>query len=214
MVMELDGIVGDGTVNSTTGDLWKWSRALDRHQLVPAKVQEEIFTAARTADGKEQFYGYGWGLGKDSIFGTFVSHSGGWPGYGTYIEKHLEKGYTIILLSNHDRPEVKLKWVRNILYGVKEQEKQTIQVDEKDLKEYPGTYQIDPEFSITITIEGQQVFAQATGQDKFGIFAEKKDLFFLKDVEAKIRFERDASGKVSGLVLLQNGQEAPGKKIK
>lgn len=213
MVIELDGIVGDGTVNSTTGDLWKWSRALDRHQLVPAKVQEEIFTAARTADGKEQSYGYGWGLGKDSIFGAFVSHSGGWPGYGTYIEKHLEKGYTIILLSNHDRPEVKLKKVRNILYGIKEQEKQSIQVDEKDLKEYPGTYQIDREFSITISTKGQQVFAQATGQSQFEIFAEKKDLFFLKDVDAKIRFERDAAGKVTGLVLLQNGQEAPGKKI-
>ena len=26
-----------------------------------------------------------------------VSHSGGWPGYGTYIEKHLEKelGYKV-----------------------------------------------------------------------------------------------------------------------
>lgn len=71
-----------------------------------------------------------------------------------------------------------------------------------------------PDFAITITVDNDKIYEQATGQSRFRIFPEKEDLFFLKVVEAQIRFERDAAGKVTGMVLIQNGLEQPGKKIK
>ena len=42
---------------------------------------------------------------------------------------------------------------------------------------------------------------------------EAETRFFLKEVDAQITFERDAGGAVTGLVLHQNGQNAPGKRL-
>ncbi|HEX6334438.1 MAG TPA: hypothetical protein VFZ78_09440, partial [Flavisolibacter sp.] len=69
-------------------------------------------------------------------------------------------------------------------------------------------------FSITVTLEGAQLKGQGTGQPAFDLFAEKKDWFFLKVVEAKIEFLRDKDGKVTGMVLYQGGMEPRGVKIK
>jgi hypothetical protein len=56
--------------------------------------------------------------------------------------------------------------------------------------------------------------AQATGQEKFEIFPESETKFFLKVVDAQIEFVKDASGKVTGLILYQGGQKLQAKKIK
>jgi hypothetical protein len=46
------------------------------------------------------------------------------------------------------------------------------------------------------------------------LFAEKEDFFFLKVVEAQVKFIRNEKKEISSLVLLQNGQETEGQKIK
>jgi hypothetical protein len=65
-----------------------------------------------------------------------------------------------------------------------------------------------------VTREGGALFGQPTGQDKAQLFAEHEDNFFLKVVEAQVVFTKDSSGNVTGLILKQNGQESPGKRVK
>lgn len=214
MVSKLDGIVGDGTVNASAPDLFKWSRALDQNKLLSKAEQDEMFRPAVTADGKEQAYGFGWALGKREQIGKFYGHSGGWPGYGTYIEKHPETGKLLILLSNHDRPEVKTRQLFNIIYHITDTAWQTISMDASALKEYMGVYELDPDFVISITVDKGRIYEQATGQQRLEIFPSAPDLFFLKAVDARLKFTRDVKNKITGLVLIQNGQEMPGKKIK
>jgi len=48
--------------------------------------------------------------------------------------------------------------------------------------------------------------AQATGQQAFPLFAESATTFSLRVVDAKVEFQVDAAGTVTGLVLAQNGQ--------
>lgn len=81
------------------------------------------------------------------------------------------------------------------------------------LKQYIGKYELQPGFVIEVTVNGNQIFAQATGQPQFEIFAESKDHFFLKVVTAKLVFSKDDNGKVNLATLYQGGQEIPGKKI-
>ncbi len=88
-----------------------------------------------------------------------------------------------------------------------------MQLPEATLAAYVGTYQLAPVFSIAITREGTQLFAQATGQSRLPIFAEKPDEFFLRVVDAQLTFTRDAAGAVAGVVLRQNGQATPGPKV-
>ena len=83
-----------------------------------------------------------------------------------------------------------------------------------DPDRYVGDYELAPNFRIVVTREGNALFGQPTDQPKVQMFAEKEDEFFLKVVDAQISFTKDSSGNVTGLVLHQNGQDAPGKKIR
>jgi CubicO group peptidase (beta-lactamase class C family) len=88
-------------------------------------------------------------------------------------------------------------------------ERTAITVSSGILKQYTGTYELQPGFEITVTLEGEQLMEQATGQPKFPLFAETEDKFFLKVVEAQIEFVRDAKGTVASLILHQGGRDLP-----
>jgi CubicO group peptidase (beta-lactamase class C family) len=214
MVYCLDGIVGDGTVNSTTGDLLKWDRALYTEKLLPKAALNEAFKPGILSNGDTTTYGYGWGIAKNKQFGAIVNHSGGWPGYSTFIDRHITNDKTIIILQNNGLPIASVAAVRNILYGIQEQKPVGVKVTADELKQYVGEYELAPEFILSVTVNGEKIFAQATGQVAIEIFKEKENTFFLKVVEAKLVFERDSSGKVIAVTLFQGGEEVKGKKIK
>jgi len=91
--------------------------------------------------------------------------------------------------------------------------KNSIMLTADALKAFVGTYELAPTFKITVRSKGQQLFAQATGQPEFELFAEDEDTFFLKVVPASVDFNKDTSGKVTELILHQGGQDIPGKKV-
>ncbi len=93
--------------------------------------------------------------------------------------------------------------------------KKEVQLSAEVLKKYVGTYELQPNFLIEITVEGNQVFAQATGQSKFEIFAQSENNFFLKVVPATVTFQIDKNTKLPiSLTLEQGGAKTTGKKIK
>ena len=46
------------------------------------------------------------------------------------------------------------------------------------------------------------------------LFAEAQDLFFLRVVNAQVRFTRAPSGEVMGLILEQGGTQQTARKVK
>jgi CubicO group peptidase (beta-lactamase class C family) len=87
-----------------------------------------------------------------------------------------------------------------------------ISLPAETLQEYAGNYPLSPSFVLTVTEDDGALFVQATNQPKFPVFATAKDEFFYKAVEAQVSFQRDASGKVTGLILRQGGQTLSGTK--
>ncbi len=93
--------------------------------------------------------------------------------------------------------------------------KKEVQLSAEVLKKYVGTYQLAPTFFIEITVEGNQIFAQATNQTKIELFATSKNHFFLKVVAAKVTFEMDKDTDTPiSLTLEQGGGKTKGMKIK
>jgi CubicO group peptidase (beta-lactamase class C family) len=86
-------------------------------------------------------------------------------------------------------------------------ERREIAVSPEILAQYPGTYELQPGFNLVITLEGSQLFSQATGQDKAPLFAESETKFFLKVVDAGIEFLKDDKGVVTHLMLRQGSAE-------
>lgn len=87
-------------------------------------------------------------------------------------------------------------------------------IDENILQSYIGKYELAPEFVITISKDGSQMKAQATGQSEFEIYPKSENVFYLKVVEAQVTFNISEDGKVVSMTLLQGGQETTGLKLK
>ena len=93
-------------------------------------------------------------------------------------------------------------------------EPKEIKIDPKIYESYAGVYELAPDFIITLTSEDGKLMAQATGQPKFELFPTSETEFFLKVVEAQVTFVKDEAGKVTQLILNQNGRKMPAKKIR
>jgi serine-type D-Ala-D-Ala carboxypeptidase/endopeptidase len=88
-----------------------------------------------------------------------------------------------------------------------------VAIDPKLLDLYVGQYQLAPKFVLSVMREGDQLFAQATGQGKAPIFAESDHGFFYKAIDAQITFEIDSGGRAASLTLHQGGANVPAKRI-
>ena len=217
-VICLDGIVGDGTVNSTTADLLKWDRALYTDKLVSKKSLELIFTPPVLPNNEKTNYGFGWMVNTSADYGKIANHSGGWPGYVTFIERHMDNDKTIIILQNNETGMPFLNNVRRLLYGkapviVKDAHTE-ITLSAEQLKPFVGEYELQPGYNMVITFDNGQLYTQLPGQDRFPIFAEGENAFFLKVVKAQLVFEKDDKGAVTTAILKQNGNEMAVKKVK
>jgi D-alanyl-D-alanine carboxypeptidase len=77
-----------------------------------------------------------------------------------------------------------------------------------------GDYQIQPNFVLNVRREGNRYVTQATGQGPVDIIPISADTFNAPDVGGQLKFEKDADGKVTQLILTQGGRNTPAKKIK
>lgn len=215
VVWHLDGIVGDGTVNSTTGDLLKWDRALYTDKLATKASKELIFTPPVLPNDEKTNYGFGWATGTSTDFGKMANHSGGWPGYATFIERELDNDKTIIILQNNDVSQgPPMNTIRNLLYNKPVYEKhKEITLTEAQLAPFVGSYALAPGYNMQIIYTAGQLYTQLPGQDKFEIYPEAENQFFLRIVEAVLVFEKDEKGAVTKVTLKQNGREMPAQKV-
>jgi D-alanyl-D-alanine-carboxypeptidase/D-alanyl-D-alanine-endopeptidase len=147
-----------------------------------------------------------------------VWHNGGTGGYRTFIGYDRASRMGVVVLSNAsttagvDDIGIHLLNPVSPLAKAPTVHKEAV-VDSKVFDGYVGRYALAPTFILTVTREGDQIFAQATGQPKFQIFPESVTDYFLKVVDAQITFVTDDKGRASSLVLHQNGRDVPGKRV-
>ncbi|MGI8542304.1 MAG: serine hydrolase [Aridibacter sp.] len=98
--------------------------------------------------------------------------------------------------------------------AIKQIEGNETKIDTATFDAYIGEYELAPNFILTITKEGEKLMGQATGQGKLELEPVSSKQFTVPSVKANISFEKDANGKVTELILVQNGQTIRGKKIK
>jgi CubicO group peptidase (beta-lactamase class C family) len=185
-VYTLDGIVGDGTVNSTIADLLKWDRNLNTNKLVSKNGMNEVFNPTTLNNGIKTKYGFGWFIDNNETFGKIVNHSGSWPGYISYIERHIDNDKTIILLQNNDTKNTKIpsKQVRQILYNIK-----PLTLNEDYLKKISGNYKTEKGDIKKVLFENGKLYIPFSEDDKFELEAISKTLFKIIGFEPEVKYE-------------------------
>jgi len=114
----LNGIVGDGGIYSTVGDLFKWDQGLYNAGLVKKSTMDEALTPYTLNDGSTTGdYGFGWRLDRGTKRDV-IEHSGSWAGFSNLIWRDLKNRNAIIILSNKSGKvkEIKLA-IDKILLG-------------------------------------------------------------------------------------------------
>jgi serine-type D-Ala-D-Ala carboxypeptidase/endopeptidase len=86
-------------------------------------------------------------------------------------------------------------------------------IDPKVFDGYVGSYQLAPNFSITITREGDHLFEQTANQPRFEIFPESNKDYFLKVVDIQITFVTDGQGRATELILHHGGADQHAKRV-
>jgi hypothetical protein len=93
-------------------------------------------------------------------------------------------------------------------------ERIVINVDSKIYDAYVGQYEIAPNVVLDITKEGDKLMSQTTGQPKLELLPESEIEFFIKGFTAQFIFVRDEAGRVTKLIINQEGQRVTAKKLR
>jgi ketosteroid isomerase-like protein len=95
----------------------------------------------------------------------------------------------------------------------KSNEGAAVKVDPTVLDTYLGEYEL-PMFTLVVTREGDKLFGQPPGDTKEELVPISDAEFTVTNVNAKVKFVKDATGKVTHLTVNLNGENVQGKKIK
>jgi hypothetical protein len=95
----------------------------------------------------------------------------------------------------------------------KRKERLTIKVNPTVYDAYVGVYELSPQFSLTVSKETNRLFIQASGQPKVELYPETEKDYFIKEADVQLSFVKDGKGKVTELILHQNGDK-PARKVK
>lgn len=139
-----------------------------------------------------------------------VWHNGGTGGYRSFVGFDKKRKKSVVILANQS---LDLDDIGFYLLGAGQLQK-TVDVAAEILDKYVGEYQITPNLILAITREGKRLFVQPIGQAKIQIFAESETEFVIKQVGAKIKFNKNEKGEVTSLTFSQAGSSAPATKIK
>ncbi|MEP7108457.1 MAG: serine hydrolase [Ferruginibacter sp.] len=83
-----------------------------------------------------------------------------------------------------------------------------IEIDPAILDKYTGKYKLNDNITVSIFKENGKLFAQATDQPKLEMAPVSETDFVIKEINAKISFIKEESGKVNKLKLNMNGADS------
>ena len=158
-----------GALYSTVLDLYKWDQAVNAGKLRPKTLIDEMLTGhVATDEPGGSKYGFGWMISTE--FGhRVIWHGGGFEGFTSLNSWFPDNDAYVIVLDNVTSLDVHgiSRALAAILFGDKyevPQEHKEIALDAGALGKFVGNYQLAPNFVIAITLAGDQLYEQATGQ--------------------------------------------------
>lgn len=208
-------LTGAGGIHSTARDMLKFLAAnIDADDAPLGRAIARSHEKQFPVDGAGLWIGLGWFIARD---GVTRWHNGQTGGHTAWASFHRPSRTGVIVLANTGS-----RWIDTL--GERIQQRLlglnlpmplpplAINLPAEQLEAYTGTYALSPAFAITITRDGDKLYAQATLQQPLRIYPESQTSFFYKAVDAKLTFELGPDGLAKRLILHQNGRDMPGEK--
>ncbi len=211
-----DVIAPAGALRMSAKDMGRYAQAASGAIDTPLKA---AFTLAQKR--------YGDGIGAKNPQGlawilaplngrTVVNHDGMTGGFTATLWVDPERRSAVAVLSNAARPvtDIGLNLLEPSipLANLAPMRATAVAVDAKSLEQFVGTYALSPEFKVVIRTRDGKLFAQATGQGEFELFAKSAAVFFARVTPLEIAFEEIKHGRAGRFQISQRGSTRPAQR--
>lgn len=210
---QFDVLAGAGALVGPAPALLRYGRTASGLVETPLRAAFELALQPRAdAQGRARM-GLGWMLAP--LRGQLVaSHDGGTFGFSASLWVDAAGRRTAAVLANAQVPvgDIALHVLepsvppRNLAQDASAKQREAASVEASALSVLPGTYELTPQFAVTVRLRAGRLHAQATGQGEFELFALDARRFFARVTALEIHFE-GASGVPPAFVLHQGGQQ-------
>tara|TARA_R110002073_G_scaffold14554_2_gene59356 strand:+ start:38185 stop:39966 length:1782 start_codon:yes stop_codon:yes gene_type:complete len=179
-------VIGAGNINSTTGDLYNFMKALENGKLLKPATVDKLYsyTQSRNINGSE--YGLGWRI-ENKGGEKWVNHTGLLPGFTSLIGSLPKRNIKIIILSNATATDFA---VENTFEGKSQfvdgeiidnviavfQGKKTellplpVKMNSKKNADYHRAYALDSIHSLILKKQGSNYSLKTTGSEPWSVF--------------------------------------------
>lgn len=208
---DIPTLAGAGALRSTANDLLVFlaANAGLANSKIASTLEDSHAHRVKTVIPNTEI-ALGWHIsqknGKDIVW-----HSGGTGGYRTFIG-FISKQIGVVVLSNSENSPDDIGFhlldERSPLSKVRK----TVTVEAKILERYLGSYELMPQFFLTISRQDTQLFGQATGQQPFPLAAVNDTDFVFDDAGITVSFPK-GDGPAAELRFVQQGQAKTAKRV-
>lgn len=203
-----------GSIMSNVDDLLIWQLAVNSNKLLKKESLQLAHTPVKLNNGKVEEYGYGWGIG-DINGSPTTEHSGGIFGYATNAIYLPKEDVFVAVFSNcdcGDPADVSTRMAAKVIGKPYPDPVAKIKLDPAYAKSLTGVYAFEDSTTRYISLDGEQLYSQRTGGNKFKIFPADKTNFTFETGLTFLEFVTGKDGAVSGVNLKNRSAVTKGVK--
>ena len=206
-------LAGAGGLRSTPREMLRYLAA--NAGLTESKLAGAIADAVKEraeAGSPGMGIGLGWHIQKRKD-GVVVWHNGGTGGFRSFCGFDPKTKTGVVVLANSTASIDDIGFHLLDPGSPLQDVAKPIAVPEAKLARLDGHYDLGGGAIIHVTHEGEQLYAQLTGQQRYPVFARSETVFFFRVVPAELEFDVAADGTVGRLTLHQSGRHMPAPRL-
>ena len=210
---------GSGNIYINLNDMIRWGQNFLSAKVGNPELIRRILTPYNTLENGDSIY-YTYGFNVSNYKGVkMVEHSGGVPGFRNQFMMFPDENLTIILMFNNESINTRrlANSIADILLAgkiVQETPKPRIEVEINFEKanQFAGNYQMEDGMELGFNVERDTFWLLLPGDERFQLFAEKENSFFLKAFDAQCTFINAPDGDGYEMIWHQGGSSFSAKK--
>lgn len=220
---------GAGGIRSTTDDMLKFAHAaLDPGSPIGPAMRTALSVRRDTGIARTE-QALGWQVFHPASGREVLIHNGGTGGYRAVLAIEPSKHHAVVALANSAAEPATTDLGLRVLVGMPmpptppvppppppPTDRAEVTLPASELDRVTGLYEFPNGLQFRITREGPVLRAQRLGGvtgPALQLHAEAPLAFFLRAIDAQVRFTTDEAGMVTGAVLTVSGEAQSGKRI-
>ncbi len=208
---------GAGGIRSTLGDMTLLARAMlgDVSEGVPASLRSALATsrAPLRAVNPQLDVAMAWHLRKEPRGAPWVFHNGMTGGFSSMLLLDVDKRRAAITLADASGGFDDLAFRMLDSGAPLASPRRKVALDLLAAQAALGRYELAPGFVLTLALDADRLYAQATSQGRFELLQDSRGDYYALVADILIRMQRDAEGKATALTLFQGGGALPAKRL-